>query len=197
MNANDLFSWKAVDEDTRNSVVAELKSSYPEELSNCNTIEEINEWLILHNKPDDFEKQKQALQQEIKRIEQINVATQVKELCSLKKKLYYINNKDKIQQYRKELYQKSKQKQRAERKELLSSMSPSEIDTMRYKQQSYYLKNKDKILKNARDKRREFRNADIKDKVVCKECNKEYLRSNLARHVRDIHPWIINYKEGY
>lgn len=137
---------------------------------------------------------------ETARIKSIDEENKRKELESLKKQLYHINNKDKIQQYKKELYQKNKEKIKVQRKEKLSSMTPTEIDDLRWKRQRYYQLNKELILDRYHStwkERRSLKQQGIKDTVVCKECNKEYLRSNLARHVSKIHPWIINYKEGH
>jgi hypothetical protein len=197
MEERDWNGWHEVNEDERNKAFNVLKSSYPEELSNCNTMDEILELVSNLQKPANFEEQKTALTKEIARMKQLEASEKIKVFCALKKKLYYMNNTDKIQQLRKEHYLKNKERLKVERKKKLASMTPSELDAMRWKRQYYYLKNKDKLISNALDKRREIRNANKKDIVICKECNKEYLRGNLARHVKKIHPWIVNYKEGH
>jgi len=121
------------------------------------------------------------LQAENDRIKSIDEETKRKELKSLKQQLYYINNKDKI---------KEKQKQ-------YNKLHKEEISQGK---QSYYQRNRQLILDRYHStwkERRSLKQQGIKDTVVCKECNKEYLRGNLARHVKKIHPWIVNYKEGH
>jgi len=106
---------------------------------------------------------------------------QLKELQKTKNKEYYEKNKTKIK----------------ERQAEYNKLHKEEISQGK---QSYYQRNRRLILDKYHSgwkERRSLKQQGIKDTVVCKECNKEYLRGNLARHVKKIHPWIVNYKEGY
>jgi hypothetical protein len=113
---------------------------------------------------------------------------QIKEEQEKLKELKKINNKKYYEKNKADIVKKQTEYNKNHKEEISQG------------KQSYYQRNRELILNKYHStwkERRSLKQQGIKDIVVCKECNKEYLRSNLARHVSKIHPWIINYKEGH
>lgn len=100
---------------------------------------------------------------------------------------YWIKNKEKLSDKRRKAYKDKPKKQ----------LTKEEREDIQFTKQLYYYKNREKILMREADKRREKKEAGIVEKVVCWACNKELLKSNIARHVSTQHEWIIDYKKGY
>ena len=143
-----------------------------------------------------LEQQKQLVEDLTKELTSLTMANLNKENARfLKDKAIQLERK----RYNAEYWIKNKDRLSVERRKdkPKTQLTKEEQEDIQFKKQIYYYKNRDKILMREANKRRELKEAGIAEKVVCWACKKELLKSNLARHVKKVHPWIIDYKKGY